>query len=189
MSYRIAGIDVLGVSGRRMLEGLAAGVDNPSAPTPGWGVDSAHQVVAEVGPQASSFPSPKGFSSWIGSCPGTDQTADVNRSSRSPKGNRNLRRLFTQAAHAAVKTKGSIFEVKFQRLRRHLTYKEAIWAIAHHLCRIIWKILHEGVRYEERGPAVNAKSKRARTAKMIRELRKLGYRVESLDATTAAHPA
>jgi hypothetical protein len=70
-----------------------------------------------------------------------------------------------------------------------LTYKEAIWAIAHHLCRIIWKILHEGVRYEERGPAVNAKSKRARTAKMIRELRKLGYRVESLDATTAAHPA
>ena len=29
-------------------------------------------------------------------------------------------------------------------------------AIAHRLCRLIWKILHQGIRYEERGPAVSA---------------------------------
>jgi hypothetical protein len=39
-------------------------------------------------------------------------------------------------------------------------------------------ILHKGVRYEERGPEVSAKSQRTRTARMIKQLQKLGYRVE-----------
>ena len=46
------------------------------------------------------------------------------------------------------------------------------------LCRLIWKILHERVRYEERGPAVSIEAKKVRARKMIRELRGLGYRVE-----------
>jgi len=68
--------------------------------------------------------------------------------------------------------------VTFRRLRTRLEYQEAIWAIAHRLCRLLWKILHEGVRYEERGPEVSAKSKRRRTARMIKELKALGYRIE-----------
>ncbi len=39
-------------------------------------------------------------------------------------------------------------------------------------------ILNKGVRYEERGPAVSENSRRVRTSRMIRTLRKLGYRVE-----------
>ena len=89
-----------------------------------------------------------------------------------------MRRLLNQAAQSAVKVKGSIFEVTFNRLLPRLGYKQAIWAIAHRLCRLLWLILHKGVRYEERGPAVSAKSKRARAARMVKELRKLGYRVE-----------
>ena len=149
------------------------------AEVPGLGVDSAHQIVAEIGPAAANFETAKNLCSWVGVCPGEEESADVNRSSQSPKGNRNLRRLLNQAAHAAVKNKGSIFAIVFQRSRRGLEYQEAIWAIDHRLCRLIWKILHQGVRYEERGPAVSAKSKRVHTAKMTRELRKLGYRVES----------
>jgi hypothetical protein len=45
-------------------------------------------------------------------------------------------------------------------------------------CQLIWMILHQGVRYEERGPAVSEESKRVRTARMIRTLQILGYRVE-----------
>lgn len=111
------------------------------------------------------------------------------KSTRSPKGNRNLRRLLNQAAHAAAKTKRSIFEVEFQRLRRGLKYPEAIWSIAHRLCRPIWKLLHDGVRYREFGPAVGAKAKRNRTARMIRELRKLGYAVEPLAPLAEVTPA
>jgi len=152
------------------------------AEVPGLGVDSAQQILAEVGANAAAFPSAKNLASWVGVCPGEEQSAEVSKSARSPKGNRNLRRLLNQAAHAAVKTKGSVFEWVFGRLRTRLAYQEAIWAIAHRLCRLIWKILHQGVHYEEHGPAVSIKSKRNRTTRMIRELRKLGYRVEPVGA-------
>ena len=44
--------------------------------------------------------------------------------------------------------------------------------------RLIWLILHQGTRYEERGPAVTKRSSYQRTWRMIRQLRTLGYRVE-----------
>ena len=148
------------------------------AEVPGLGVDSAHQIIAEVGAAAATFPSEKHLASWVGVCPGQEESAGVSTSNRSPKGNRFMRRLLNQAANAAVKVKGSIFEIVFRRLLPRLGFKQAIWAIAHRLCRLIWKILHQGVRYDERGPAVSQKSRGARTAKMIRELRSLGYHVD-----------
>ncbi len=148
------------------------------AEVPGFGPDSAMQMIAEVGPEAASFPSAKQLSSWVGVCPGNEESAGESQSTRSPKGNRHMRRLLNQAAQSAVKVKGSIFELTFHRLLPRLGYKQAIWAIAHRLCQLLWLILHKGVRYEERGPAVSAKSKRTRAARMIRELKKLGYRVE-----------
>ena len=90
-----------------------------------------------------------------------------------------MRRLLNQAAQSAVKVQGSIFDITFRKLLPRLGYKQAIWAIAHRLCRLLWMILHQGIRYEERGPAVSAKSQRTRAARMIKELKKLGYRVEA----------
>ena len=148
------------------------------AGVPGLGVDSAQQIIAEVGPTAATFPSPKQLASWVGSCPGNDESAGVNYSRRSPNGNRQMRRLLNQAANAAVKTKGSIFELVYRRLVVRLGHAQTIGAIAHRLCRLVWKILHQGVTYEERGPAVTKERAHRRAAKMIRELRSLGYRVE-----------
>ena len=56
--------------------------------------------------------------------------------------------------------------------------RQAIWAIAHRLCRLLWIILHRGDRYEERGPAVSVQYKQRRVWRMVRDLRNLGYRVE-----------
>jgi transposase len=148
------------------------------AEVPGLGVDSAQQIIAEVGPTAATFPSEKRLSSWVGACPGDEESAGVNYSHRSPQGNRHMRRVLNQAANAAVKTKGSIFEMVYRRSVPRLGHNQAIGAIAHRQCRLIWLILHQGVRYEERGPAVNKQLKQKRTAKMIRQLRRLGYRIE-----------
>jgi transposase len=148
------------------------------AEVPGLGVDSAQQIIAEVGAKAATFPSAKNLSSWVGACPGEEESAGVNSSPRSPKGNRNMRRLLNQAANAAVKRKGSIFEIVYRRLVPRLGHNKTIGAIAHRICQLIWMILHKGVRYEERGPAVSEQSQRVRTLRMIRTLRKLGYRVE-----------
>jgi transposase len=150
------------------------------AEVPGLGVDSAQQIIAEVGATAATFPAAKNLVSWVGACPGEEESAGVNYSKRSPKGNRQMRRILNQAANAAVKRKGSIFEILYRRLVPRLGHNKTIGAIAHRLCQLIWILLHKGVRYEERGPAVCEKSKRVRTLRMIRTLRNLGYRVEPL---------
>jgi transposase len=148
------------------------------ADVPGRGVDSAQQVIAEVGATAATFPSEGNLSSWVGACPFKEETAGVNHSRRSPKGNRPLRRILNQAANAAVKLQGSIFAVLYLRYVPRWGHNQTIAVIAHRLCRLVWKILHQGVRYEERGPAVSQRSMQKRTSRMIRQLRSLGYRVE-----------
>ena len=148
------------------------------AEVPGLGVDSAQQMIAEVGPAAATFPSAKQLASWVGSCPGAEESAGVNASRRSPRGNRQMRRLLHLAAAAAVNTQGSIFQLAYRRLVPRLGQGQALGAIAHRLCRLIWKILHEGVRYDERGPEVSRLRTQRRAGKMIRELRSLGYRIE-----------
>jgi len=148
------------------------------AEVPGLGVDSAQQIIAEVGPTAATFPSGQQLSSWMGACPGEEESAGVNYRHRSPKGNRHMRRILNQTANAAARTKGSIFEIVYRRSVPRLGHNQAIGAIAHRQCRLIWLILHQGVRYEERGPAVTKQSKQNRTARMIRQLRGLGYRIE-----------
>jgi transposase len=72
---------------------------------PGLGVDSAQQIIAEVGPTAATFPSEKCLSSWVGACPGDNESGGVNYSRRSPKGNRHMRRLLNQTANAEASSR------------------------------------------------------------------------------------
>jgi transposase len=148
------------------------------AEVPGLGVDSAQQIVAEVGPTAATFPSAKQLCSWVGACPGDNESAGVNYSHRSPKGSRHMRRILNQTANAAARTKGSIFEIVYHRQVPRMGHNQAIGVIAHRLCALIWLLLHQKVRYEERGPAVTESSRRKRTRRMVRELRSLGYHVD-----------
>ena len=97
--------------------------------------------------------------------------------SRSAKGNKYLRRVLNQAADAAVATKGSHFQSVFRRLLPRLGYQSAIWAVAHRLCRLVWKILHEGVRFIEPGHEATPQEKKKRAQLLARALRKLGYEV------------
>jgi len=67
--------------------------------------------------------------------------------------------------------------VVFRRLLPRWGYKSAIWAIAHRLCRLVWKILDGGVRFIERGSEVTPQAKKERAQMLARALRKLGYQV------------
>src|SRR6201987_2585605 len=147
------------------------------AEVPGLGVDSAQQIIAEVGAQARTFSSAAELTSWVGTCPGKEESAEQNHSSRSAQGNKYLRRVLNQAAHAALAKKGSHFQIVFRRLLPRLGYQSAIWAVAHRLCRLVWKILHEGVRFIEQGAEVGPREKKKRAQMLARALRKLGYEV------------
>ena len=148
------------------------------AQTAGLGADSAQQIIAEVGPQAASFDSAGQLASWVGCCPGREESAAVSHSDRSPKGNRPMRRILNQAANAAIKAQGSIFQDLYRRLVPKLGHKKAIWAVAHKLCRVVWKILHDGVQYQERGHRPDPQTIKRRVDKLVRHLRGLGYQVQ-----------
>jgi transposase len=144
----------------------------------GLGVDSAQQIIAEVGPEAAAFPSAGQLCSWVGTCPGREESAEESKSNHSPKGNRSIRRVLSQAANAAVKTQGSAWQALYQRLAAKRGHNRAIWAIANHMCRAIWKILHHGVRFEERGIRPNPQAVHKRANKLLGQLRALGYKVQ-----------
>ena len=147
------------------------------AELPGLGVDSAQQIIAEIGPTAAAFPSASQRASWVGVCPGRHESAGDSSSNRSAKGNRTLRRLLTQLARAAVRKEGTQLQLVFRRLSTRMNYNKAIWAIAHRLCRLIWKVLHEEVRYVEHGAAPTPLLLKRRRQRLVSQLRHLGYQV------------
>ncbi|MGA8670634.1 MAG: transposase, partial [Terracidiphilus sp.] len=106
-----------------LLQGNQDAVERLAA-VPGLGVDSAQQIIAEVGANAATFASAKKLSSWVGACPGKDESAGVNRSRHSSKGNRQMRRILNQAANAAIKRKGSIFAIVYRRLVPRLGHNQ-----------------------------------------------------------------
>ena len=151
------------------------------AKIPGWGAESAQQVIAEVGVDAEAFETPAAFASWAGVCPGSEISAEENHSAHCPKGNRYVRRLLTEAAQAAVKKKGSQFQNVFRRFLPRLGYNGAIGVVRHRMARVLWKILHNGVEYVERGQDTTPKARKRRAQKLEQALRRLGYTVALTD--------
>jgi transposase len=160
------------------------------AQVPGLGVDSAQQIIAEVGPQAQKFPTAGDLSSWVGVCPGQNESAEESKSEHSPKGNRSMRRILDQAANAAVKAKGTVFQARYQRIRGRdpKKHNKAIWAVAHHLCRVIWNILHKAVPYEEKGNRPDPRAVKRRATRLLRQLKSLGYQLQ-MTPLQAGHSA
>jgi transposase len=74
---------------------------------PGINVRSAQGILAESGLNMKQFPSSKHFASWIGVCPGNNESAGKRKSGKTRKGNPALRSLLVQAAHAAAHCKNS----------------------------------------------------------------------------------
>jgi transposase len=148
------------------------------AVVPGLGVDSAQQILAEIGPQAQAFANSERLCSWVGVCPGRNESAEHNRSGHCPKGNRYLRRILCQAAQAASKKNGSYLQAYFRRLLPRLGYLKAIWALAHRLCQIIWKIVHDGAEFIEHGQLGTPEEQKRRARRHLAALRKLGYTIQ-----------
>lgn len=148
---------------------------------PGVDLCAAQELLAEIGPEAAAFASAEQFASWVGVCPGSQESAGVCYSHRSAKGNRYLRRLLCQIAWGAVHTKNTFFAGLFTRLLPRVESKGAVWAVAHRIGKVIWLILHKGVEYEEKGPArPNPRTLVRKLHRLLAEFARAGIDAKSL---------
>jgi|SRR6516225_8552584 len=156
---------------------------------PGISALAAQQIIAEVGPRAAAFPSAGDLASWTGGCPGSNESAGVSTSDRSPKGNRMLRRVMSQVAWAAIAAKGSEPQRRYRKWLPRLGPQKAAWAVAHYILRVVWHILHDGVPYRPPDQTSLDRCSVLRKAKrVIAELRKLGYSVTVTAPSAQAEP-
>jgi transposase len=148
---------------------------------PGVDLYAAQELLSEIGPKAAAFASAEHFASWVGVCPGSQQSAGVNYSHRSAKGNRYLRRLLCQIAWAAIHTKDTFFASLFARLKPKVQGQGAAWAVAHRIAKIVWLVLHQQVEYQEKGSAPpNERTLVRKFKRMLKEFGALGLDVRAL---------
>jgi transposase len=145
---------------------------------PGIGRRVAEQLVAELGVDMSQFPSAAHAASWAKLSPGQNESAGKRYSSKIGKGNQWLRATLIQAAHAAVKVKGSSLAAFYQRLVARRGVKKAIVAVAHKLLTIAYTLLRKREVYQERGAAaLDERRKDQVLQRMQRRFEQLGYKV------------
>jgi transposase len=157
---------------------------------PGIDLYGAQELIAEIGPKAAAFATAEHFASWVGVCPGSQESAGVNYSHRSAKGNRYLRRLLCQIAWAAIHTKQTFFASLFGRLKPRIEGKGAAWAVAHRIAKVIWLVLHNEVDYQEKGSAPpNERILLRKFRRLLKDFGNLGVDVRALLNHQLANPA
>jgi len=145
---------------------------------PGIGRRLAEQLVAEIGPQPTQFPSAEHLASWAKVAPGNRESAGKRLSGKTGKGNRWLRTSLVQAAHGAVKVKGSALAVYYRRLAKRMSGKKAMMAVAHKILTIGYTLLCKREWYREPDLSVReARRTEQLVVQMQRRIERLGYTV------------
>ncbi len=111
---------------------------------PGVRATAAATIVAEIGVDATRFPSTKHRASWAGVCPGNRQSGGKRLSGKPTKGNVWLRAVLGEVAWAASRTRDTSLRAQFERLARRRGRKKAVVAIGHTILVIVYRLLRTG---------------------------------------------
>jgi len=134
---------------------------------PGIGRTTAEIIISETGGDMTPFATAGHLASWIGVCPGTNESAGVNKSGHTRHGNANLKRVLGTAAMAAVKQKDSYYAVYYRRIAARRGKQRALVAVMHKLVIAIWHVLHDHTVHRELGADYFARRDPQRTMRQI----------------------
>jgi len=147
------------------------------ATIPGVSETAARIILSEIGTDMSRFGSAGRLASWVGICPGNNESAGKRRSGRTRKGNKYLRRVLVECAWA-TRTTPTALGHKCRQLQARIGYKKAVVAIGHKILVIAYHILSEGKPYnEERYGDLHRKQEERLLKSSVRTLESLGYSV------------
>lgn len=141
---------------------------------PGVDLIGAAMLLVEIGSDMDAFGSADRLASWVGICPGNNESAGKRKSGRVRKGNLYVRRLLCEFAHAASRTQ-SVFKSKFQSLLVRRGYKRAIIAIGHKILRTIFFMLKRREHYRDSATDYEALSVQRNAPRWIKALTKFGF--------------
>jgi transposase len=128
--YRITGVDLTRIDGIQ--------------------VQTAQVIISEVGIDMTRWPTEHHFASWLGLTPNNQITGGkVIRRGTKKVHNRaaTALRLAAQTLHRSKSYLGA----KYRRLRARLGAPKAITALAHHLARLIYRLIRFGIEYHDKG--------------------------------------
>lgn len=151
---------------------------------PGIGIQTAQQIIAEVGLDMTRFKSAAHLASWAGMAPGQNESAGKKKAARTRDGNKYLRSALIEAAASAIRKKDSYLAAKYYRLKRRRGTKKARVAIAHQILVIAYHLLTKNKPYKELGSIqYEQQSIEVKKKKAIKHLASLGYDVTLTEKT------
>lgn len=141
---------------------------------PGVDLIGAAMLLVEIGTDMDVFGNADRLASWVGICPGNNESAGKRKSGRLRKGNLYVRRLLCEFAHAASRTT-SVFKSKFQALVVRRGHKRAIIAIGHKILRTIFFMFTRREHYRDSATDYEALSVQRNAPRWIKALTKFGF--------------
>jgi transposase len=140
----------------------------------GIGTSAACVIVAELGTDKTTFPTPGHAAAWAKLTSRTIQSGASSKDGRAGKGNPYLRAVLGRAAMSAAKT-DSYLGQRYRRIARRRGKSKAIVAVSHTICEIAWMIITDpAIRFAELGPDYyNQLDADRQTRAKIRELERL----------------
>ena len=141
---------------------------------PGVDLIGAAMRLVEIGSDMTAFGRADRLASWVGICPGNNESAGKRKSGRVRKGNLYVRRLLCEFAHAASRTK-SVFKSKFLSLVVRRGHKRSIVALAHKLLRTIFFMLERNQPFRDSSTDYEALSVQRNAPRWIKALTRFGF--------------
>src|SRR6266699_1529782 len=150
-------------------------------------IPGVNRRIAEVGTDTSRFGDAAHVVSWAGMCPGNNQSGSKRRTARVRQGNKSLKRVLVEAAHAAGRKKDSYFSAQYHRLAARRGKKRAKVAVGRSILETAFHMIQRQSTYNDLGSDYFDRRNPEKLAKRLAErITKLGFKVSYTPLVQAA---